>query len=103
MKNGVIIINTSRGAIIHEQALVDALKSGKVKAAALDVVENEPEVHPELRKMPNVTLTPHIGTCTFETRRTMEQLALENLVRVLNGQEPLTPVTNPKQKSNPKM
>ena len=79
MKDGVVIVNTARGPIIDEQALVDALASGKVGAAGLDVYENEPEVHPELVKNPDVMLLPHMGTYTYETQEKMEVLALENL------------------------
>jgi glyoxylate reductase len=83
MKDGVFIINTSRGATINEQALVDALKSGKVKGAGLDVFENEPVVHPDLLTFPNVSLTPHIGSDTEETTRAIEELAFENIDAVL--------------------
>jgi len=92
MKDGVYIINTSRGPTINEGALVDALKSGKVAGAGLDVFENEPTVHPELFNIPNVSLTPHIGTGTIGTRRKMEELALENIEAVLDGKEPPYPV-----------
>jgi len=92
MKDGVYIINTSRGATINEQALVDALKSGKVKGAGLDVFENEPEVHPDLLTFPNVSLTPHIACDTQETTRAIEELAFENIEAVLNGKNPPYPV-----------
>jgi len=92
MKTGVYIINTSRGITINEQALVDALKSGKVAGAGLDVFEREPEVHPDLKTFPNVSLTPHIGTATSDTRKLMEELAMDNIDAVLSGKNPLTPV-----------
>jgi len=92
MKNGVFIINTSRGVTINEQALVDALKSGKVAGAGLDVFEREPEVHPDLKTFPNVSLTPHIGTATLETRQLMENLAMDNIESIFSGKGPLTPV-----------
>jgi len=92
MKQGVFIINTSRGTTINEQALVDALVSGKVAGAGLDVYENEPKVHPELFKIPNVSLTPHIGTATVETRKAMEELTLVNIDAVLSGKIPPNPV-----------
>jgi len=92
MKDGVYIINTSRGITVNEQALVDALKSGKVAGAGLDVFEKEPEVHPDLLQFPNVSLTPHIGTATLDTRRQMEELALANIESVLDTNKPLTPV-----------
>jgi len=68
MKDGVIIVNTARGPVIDEQALVDALESGKVFSAGLDVFEHEPKVHPKLLENENVVLYPHIGTATFESK-----------------------------------
>ncbi|WEW54760.1 2-hydroxyacid dehydrogenase [Emydomyces testavorans] len=79
MKEGVVIINTARGALIDEKALVEALNSGKVLSAGLDVYENEPSIEPGLADNPRVMLLPHIGTTTFETQRDMELLVLENL------------------------
>ncbi|KAI9717010.1 MAG: hypothetical protein M1812_004945 [Candelaria pacifica] len=72
MKDGVVLINTARGAIVNEEALVEALGSGKVFSAGLDVYGKEPDVHPELMKNENIVLFPHIGTTTFETQRKME-------------------------------
>lgn len=92
MKRGVYLVNTARGKIIRETALVEALKSGQVRGAGLDVFENEPRVHPELLRLPNVTLVPHVGSATEETRRKMAELTLENARRVLRGQRPRTPV-----------
>lgn len=68
MKDGVVIVNTARGKLIDEAALVDALDSGKVYSAGLDVYEEEPKIHEGLLKNPNVVLLPHIGTATFETQ-----------------------------------
>lgn len=68
MKDGVVIVNTARGAVMDESALVDALDQGKVFAAGLDVYENEPEVHPGLIRNDNVLLLPHVGTATVETQ-----------------------------------
>jgi glyoxylate reductase len=66
MKDGVVIVNTARGAVIDENALVKALDSGKVASAGLDVHENEPHVHPDLVANPHVLLLPHMGTWTVE-------------------------------------
>ena len=66
MKDGVVVVNTARGAVMDEDALVQALDSGKVRSAGLDVFENEPKVHPGLISNPNVMLVPHMGTWTVE-------------------------------------
>ncbi|KAE8146060.1 D-isomer specific 2-hydroxyacid dehydrogenase [Aspergillus avenaceus] len=79
MKDGVVIVNTARGAVMDEEALVNALDSGKVYSAGLDVFEDEPKVHPGLVKNPNVMLVPHMGTWTVETQTAMEEWAIENL------------------------
>lgn len=79
MKDGVFIVNTARGALIDEKALVEALDSGKVASVGLDVFEKEPEIEPELVKNEKVVLLPHIGTMTIETQKEMELLVLENL------------------------
>ncbi|KAI5842823.1 D-isomer specific 2-hydroxyacid dehydrogenase [Tricharina praecox] len=79
MKRGVVIVNTARGAIIDEEALVQALESGQVGSAGLDVFENEPEIHPALIGNANVVLLPHIGTATVETQRKMECLVVSNV------------------------
>ena len=68
MKNGVVIINTAHGALVDEQALVDAIASGKVYSAGLDVFENRPNIHPKLLENENVVSLPHIGSCTRETQ-----------------------------------
>ena len=68
MKDGVVIVNTARGALIDEAALVDALKSGKVWTVGLDVFEEEPKIHPGLLECENAVLLPHVGTATFETQ-----------------------------------
>jgi len=102
MKKGVYIINTSRGITINEQALVDALKSGKVAGAGLDVFEKEPVVHPDLKTFPNVSLTPHIGTATTDTRALMEELAMDNIDAVLSGKPPITPVPQCASLSQPR-
>lgn len=88
MKNTAILINTARGPILDEKALVEALKNGKIQAAGLDVYENEPSIEPELLSMDNVVLLPHIGSATFETRRKMCLAAVKNLLQGLRGERP---------------
>ncbi|KAL2879250.1 glyoxylate reductase [Colletotrichum sp. CLE4] len=83
MKPGVVIVNTARGAVIDEAALVSALDSGKVASAGLDVFENEPEVHPGLLANPNVLIVPHMGTWTLETSVKMEKWAIGNVRRAV--------------------
>ncbi|KAK9365660.1 Gor1p [Lipomyces kononenkoae] len=78
-KDGVFIVNTARGAIIDEEALVQALKSGKVSSVGLDVYEHEPKIHPELLANENVLLLPHVGTHSRETRRAMEVNVIDNI------------------------
>jgi len=78
-KDGVFIVNTARGAVIDEQALADALTSGKVKAVGLDVFENEPEIHPVVLNHPDSLLLPHMGTHTVETRYKMEMTVIRNI------------------------
>ncbi|CAP61230.1 uncharacterized protein PODANS_3_1850 [Podospora anserina S mat+] len=79
MKAGVVIVNTARGAVIDEAALVEALDSGHVSSAGLDVYENEPDVHPGLLAKPRVLLVPHMGTFTVETETKMEEWAISNV------------------------
>ncbi|KAH8699001.1 putative hydroxyisocaproate dehydrogenase [Talaromyces proteolyticus] len=79
MKSGVVIVNTARGALIDEKALVQALESGKVASVGLDVYENEPKVEEGLLKSDKAFLLPHIGTMTYETQKDMELLVLNNL------------------------
>lgn len=79
MKDGVIIVNTARGAIIDEQALIKHLKTGKVSSAGLDVFENEPNVSTELLSLPNVCATPHMGTHAVQTVFDMENCVIENI------------------------
>ena len=97
MKDGVCIVNTARGPIIDEAALVDALASGKVSSAGLDVFEEEPKIHPGLIENDNAVLLPHIGTATWETQKDMELLVLDNLKSAVEGKGLITPV--PEQKS----
>jgi glyoxylate reductase len=92
IKPGAILINTSRGAVLETEALIDALRSGRVGAAGLDVYEDEPEVPGALRELPNTVLLPHVGSATGRTRDAMARLCVENLVAVIEGREPPTPV-----------
>lgn len=89
MKKNAIIVNTARGPIIDEKALVEALTSGKIEAAGLDVYENEPDIHPKLRELDNVVLAPHIGSGTQETRAKMAQMVVDDVLMALKGQRPL--------------
>lgn len=79
MKDSVIIINTARGAVMDEAALVEALNCGKVSSVGLDVFENEPSIHPGLLENPNVLLVPHMGTWTVETQTKMEEWCISNV------------------------
>jgi len=88
MKEDGILVNIARGPVVDEAALVQALKEGAIRAAALDVFEREPEVHPELLKLRNVVLTPHIGSATWATRRAMARLAVGSVIDVLAGRRP---------------
>lgn len=99
MKDGVVLINTARGPLIDEAALVEALESGKVWTAGLDVFEEEPKIHPRLLKNENVVLLPHIGTATFETQRDMELLVLENLKSAIKEEKLVTQVPEQKKGS----
>lgn len=94
MKEGVFIINTSRGAVIDEKALVRNLSSGKIGGAGLDVFEEEPSVSRELFLMDNVVLTPHNATGTTDTRILTAREASENLIRFFNGRRDI-PIVNP--------
>jgi len=87
MKRNAILVNTSRGAVIDEKALVKALKNKWIFGAGLDVYENEPEVNRELIKLDNVVLEPHIGSATLETRTRMAIMAAENLIISLEGKK----------------
>jgi glyoxylate reductase len=92
MKRSAFLVNTARGTIVDEDALVWALGEHLIAGAALDVFEKEPVVHPGLLPLENVVLVPHLGSATRETRTAMAELAVSNVLAVLDGRPPLTPV-----------
>jgi glyoxylate reductase len=92
MRPSAHLVNTTRGPVVDEAALAEALRSGAIAGAGLDVFEREPEAQPELLGLQNVVLIPHLGSATIETRTAMGVLAAENVVAVLGGSAPATPV-----------
>jgi glyoxylate reductase len=88
MKRTAFLINTSRGPVVDETALVAALEARQIAGAALDVYEHEPEVHPELLKRSDVILAPHIASASLETRTKMAVMAAENVLALFRGQRP---------------
>jgi lactate dehydrogenase-like 2-hydroxyacid dehydrogenase len=96
MPDGAVLVNTARGPVVDEAALVDALRRGKLAAVGLDVFEHEPHVHPGLLEHPHAVLLPHVGTATVETQKAMEVLVLDNLRSAVEGKGLLTQI--PEQK-----
>lgn len=88
MKPTAILVNTARGPVVDENALVEALEKRTIWAAGLDVFEEEPRVHPKLLELPNVVLAPHIASASFATRRRMSVMAAENAIAALSGRRP---------------
>ena len=100
MKPTATLVNIARGGIVDDAALAAALRDRRIAAAGLDVFEGEPKVHPDLLTVPNVVLTPHIASATLPTRLAMANLAADNLIAVLTGKPPLTPLNAPLAQSN---
>ncbi|MDP1968214.1 MAG: D-glycerate dehydrogenase [Burkholderiaceae bacterium] len=92
MKPTATLVNIARGGIVDDAALAAALRERRIAGAGLDVFEGEPTVHPDLLTVPNVVLTPHIGSATLPTRLAMANLAADNLIGFLTGDGPLTPI-----------
>ena len=92
MKPTATLVNIARGGIVDDAALAAALRDKRIAAAGLSVFEGEPKVHPDLLKLANVVLTPHIASATLPTRMAMANLAADNLIAVLTGNKPLTPL-----------
>jgi glyoxylate reductase len=92
MRPTAVLVNASRGPVVDESALVEALRERRIAAAAMDVFEREPEIHPGLRELENVVIVPHLGSATVEARSAMASLAAENLLRALEGRLPPSPV-----------
>ena len=88
MKKSAYLVNTSRGPIVDEAALVEMLRNNVIKGAALDVYENEPALAPGLAELENVVLTPHTASATEETRQAMSELAAQNIIEALEGRQP---------------
>lgn len=96
LKERAYLINTARGPVGDEAALVARLREGKLRGAAFDVYENEPALSPGLAELDNVVLLPHLGSATDETRRTMAQMVAADVLRLLDGQPPKNASTSSK-------
>ncbi|MHA1829689.1 MAG: NAD(P)-dependent oxidoreductase, partial [Candidatus Heimdallarchaeaceae archaeon] len=94
MKPTAYLINTARGKVVNEKRLIEHLKAGKIAGAGFDVFYDEPKVNPELLKLDNVVLLPHIGSASIDTRTKMSIIAAENLIQALNGEKPKN-IVNP--------
>lgn len=92
MKRTAILVNTARGDVVDQAALIEALRTGQIAGAGLDVYQNEPRISRDFFELPNVVLLPHIGSATESTRRKMAETAAANVIAVLRGERPLTPV-----------
>jgi glyoxylate reductase len=90
MKKTAVLVNTSRGPVVDEAALAKALQDGEIFAAGIDVFEEEPKVHPDLMKCENAVIIPHLGSASWETRSRMAEIAATNIVKVLQGEKPIT-------------
>ncbi len=96
MKPSTILVNTSRGGVVDQDALIDALRSGAIAGAALDVTSPEPlPLDSPLYGLPNVVITPHIASASLATRSRMAEMAAENIIAVLEGAPPFHPVNHP--------
>jgi glyoxylate reductase len=100
MKKGAYLINTSRGPVVDESALVNSLENGHLGGAAIDVFEDEPQVHPGLIKLENVVLTPHLGGGARETRLKAHHICCENVLAVLGGESPPNALNDPENPRN---
>ncbi len=92
LKKTAVVVNTARGEVIDEKELIKMLKSNRIFAAGFDVYEGEPNINKELLKLKNVFLLPHLGSATFDARNKMAEIAAKNVIRVIKGKKPLTPV-----------